>query len=139
LFEIFKIVVVGKKKKTKLSKASANAVAASNATIVASLGSTRIVLSLKKTVRLPVVNNCDSSSANPGWQIKTLIRLERRRISCFCIIGRQRLNYVWSLPESQGNGTSVKEPLLEWRGHTRSVYAVFYEPCNDSLVSTGDD
>ena len=49
MFDIFKTAVVGKKKKTKLSKASANAVAESNATIVASLGSTRSVSSFKES------------------------------------------------------------------------------------------
>ena len=49
MFDIFKTAVVGKKKKTKLSKASANAVAESNATIVASLGSTRSVSLFKES------------------------------------------------------------------------------------------
>ena len=47
--------------------------------------------------------------------------------------------YVWSLPESQGNDISVNESLLVLRGHTKEVYAVRYDPCNDVLASAGQE
>ena len=47
--------------------------------------------------------------------------------------------YIWSLPDSQGNEISANQSLLELRGHTGSVYAVRFDPCNDVLASAGDE
>ena len=47
--------------------------------------------------------------------------------------------YVWSLPESQGNDISVNESLLVLRGHSKEVYAVRFDPCNDVLASAGQE
>ena len=70
-----------------------------------------------------------------------------RNIFCFAgwdddlVVSASKDNnlYIWSLPESQVNDSSVNQSLLELRGHTSLVYAVWYDPCNDVLASAGRD